>query len=230
MSLWDDKRVERYIRLYGDPREKKGSQSQLCKDASEHIKGDRILDVGCGIGHLVPFVGNRRYLGLDLSNAMLSKARKFFPTRDFIVADATNFDLEIAAQLTEVSSLDAWHENDTVISISLLLHLTKEQAKSALECMWSHVAPGGILIFGMETLGDSKQQRSSGLIIRNQSIQGILEMLIETLSEDLVIKYHHQKLTFQTISEFVYSRTMPSRITSYQQIARTTIFTVEGKQ
>jgi len=156
-ELWDENRVQRYLKMYGDPREKRGSQSQLCMDASQHLKGDSVLDVACGIGHLVPFIGRRRYFGIDLSRNMLAKAQYFFPDREFMNGDATQFDMGC--------------EFGTVVSVSLLLHLTDNQAEKALRCMLNHVAPGGRLVFGMETLGDSVQKRQSGLIIRNQSIE-----------------------------------------------------------
>lgn len=223
-ELWDDERVKRYIKMYGDPREKKGSQSQLCKDASVFIKPYTVLDVGCGIGHLVPFAfspgsgfGERvgmTYTGVDKSPHMLDMARRFFPGETFIELDATDFDLGC--------------EYDNVISISLLLHLTEEQAMKALACMWRHVAHGGHLVFGMETLGDNVQKRPSGLIIRNQPVLKVVDMLNAVAADEKAkVTWSHQKLVYQTISEIIYSKDLPHKILSHQPIARTTLFMME---
>lgn len=223
-ELWDDKRVERYIRMYGDPRTKKGSQSQLCKDASVFIKPYSVLDVGCGIGHLVPFArspgegfGERvgmAYTGVDKSMHMLAKAKKFFPQELFLHADATDFDLGT--------------KYDTVISISLLLHLDEEQAMKALACMWRHIAPNGKLILGMETMGDRVDKRSDGLIIRNQPVLKLVDMLRTVAGEEKVnVSWSHQKVVYQTVSEVIYSGESPHKIVNHQPIARTTIFVME---
>jgi len=154
------------------------------------------------------------YTGLDKSPHMLDAARKFFPDETFIEFDATDFDLGC--------------EYDTVISISLLLHLTEVQATKTLVCMWRHVGPGGRMIVGMETLGDGVQRRPSGLIIRNQPVLKVLDMLrIIAENERASASWSHQKLVYQTISEFVYSRDLPHKILSHQPIARTTIFMME---
>jgi len=210
--------------MYGDPRDRKGSQSQLCRDASGLIKPYTVLDVGCGIGHLVPFVlspgegfGERvgmTYTGLDKSPFMLEAARGFFPEQTFLEEDATDFDLG--------------YKFDTVISVSLLLHLLEEPARKALACMWNHVAPGGRLIVGMETMGNRVQKRSSGLILRNMPVKDFTKILesIAGYLDPPKISWSHQKIVYQTISEILFSEST-HRIMSHNPIARTTIFTME---
>jgi len=219
-TLWNKQRVDRYIRLYGDPRDKNGTQSQLCKDAAELIprRTPLLLDVGCGIGHLIPHLheGVNSYTGLDLSPEMLKQAREYFPDNIFHERDATNFSYPI--------------KFDVVISISLLIHLTEERARDAIKCMWKHVAPGGTLIFGMETLGDSIVKRSSGLTIRNQSPSKIKDMIQEIIPDSLLIYEFHQRVVYNTISDVVFSRDSPSNLISHQPIARTTLFKVDKRQ
>ncbi|MBA7612104.1 hypothetical protein ES703_19338 [subsurface metagenome] len=176
-SLWDDARVERYIRLYSDPREKKGSQSILCKDAAEMIEGEQVLDVGCGMGHLCPFVKPTRYFGVDSSPTMLAKAREFFPDREFNLLEATEMELPSTF--------------DTTIAISLLIHLTAEQGHAVLKRMWKHTRKA--MVFGMETMKSSEIRRPDGLLIRTQSLPELIKELEGMgISRDQVSLWHHK--------------------------------------
>jgi trans-aconitate methyltransferase len=55
--------------------------------------GERILDVGCGTGHLTKAVADSgaRVIGLDQSSAMIATARDAYPELEFMVADASDF-------------------------------------------------------------------------------------------------------------------------------------------
>ena len=55
--------------------------------------GERIVDLGCGTGHLTAKIAEAGadVLGLDLSPAMVAQASASFPKLRFAVADATNF-------------------------------------------------------------------------------------------------------------------------------------------
>ena len=54
-------------------------------------KGERILDLGCGTGHLTHRLAESgaRVTGLDRSLAMLAEARKNYPEMQLVAADAT---------------------------------------------------------------------------------------------------------------------------------------------
>jgi len=53
--------------------------------------GDRLLDLGCGNGLIVPEVLKRKvnYVGVDISSALIKIARKKYPEVNFVVGDAT---------------------------------------------------------------------------------------------------------------------------------------------
>ena len=140
MSLWDDERVERYIRLYQDPRKKIGPQSDLNSDIASMLVGGSVADFGCGIGHLAAYIEDRKYLGIDSSEKMLEKAREFFPDKKFVQADVTNTDL-----------LRALPTFNNTVAVSLALHLNREEAMALYRTMWEHTSPGGTMIFCMET-------------------------------------------------------------------------------
>jgi ubiquinone/menaquinone biosynthesis C-methylase UbiE len=51
----------------------------------------RVLDLGCGVGHLLSWLGGQapaEYYGLDLSATSIANARSFIPTGRFLVGDA----------------------------------------------------------------------------------------------------------------------------------------------
>lgn len=52
----------------------------------------RLLDVGCGAGHFLEFLRNKKdlelqYIGLDISETFVSHCRKKFPDHEFLVGD-----------------------------------------------------------------------------------------------------------------------------------------------
>lgn len=58
--------------------------------------GERILDLGCGTGHLTAQIAATRanVIGIDRSAEMISQAREQFPALRFEVADARHLDFE----------------------------------------------------------------------------------------------------------------------------------------
>jgi len=56
--------------------------------------GERVLDLGCGTGHLTAVIAERgaETIGIDASPAMIEQARLNFPTLQFEVADGLDFE------------------------------------------------------------------------------------------------------------------------------------------
>lgn len=222
MSLWDKNRVKRYLKLYGDPRDKVGSQSQLCSDIAALIPQwtETILDFGCGIGHLIPHLplNITEYLGVDSSKEMRLQAELFFPDEKFIKGNVVT-----------AEGLESIYGSpfDVTVAVSLLLHLEEEEAHKVYKNMWVWTKPGGRMIFSMETNGNSARYRSDQLLIRNQEPDKVSEDLGKTIGlEDLNINWVHQKVTTSLIQEFIPSLTKV-RLTGFEQIARTTLFYVD---
>src|SRR5947208_17154775 len=58
--------------------------------------GERILDVGCGTGHLTAQIAERgaEVVGLDASVSMVAQARQNFPKLKFQLADVRDFTVD----------------------------------------------------------------------------------------------------------------------------------------
>jgi len=94
--------------------------------------GERILDLGCGTGHLASEIAARgaHVVGIDSSPAMIETARQTYPSLTFQVADAQNFSFS--------EPFDAIFSNAT-------LHWVNDPEK-ALECITATLKPGGRLV------------------------------------------------------------------------------------
>jgi trans-aconitate methyltransferase len=94
--------------------------------------GERILDVGCGTGHLTARIAQTgaKVVGLDNSPQMIEAARAAYPQLDFVLADASNFSFDLP--------FDAIFSNAT-------LHWVTEPEKAVM-CMARILRDGGRFI------------------------------------------------------------------------------------
>jgi SAM-dependent methyltransferase len=105
-----------------------------------HI-GQRVLEVGCGVGSIVELLGNRQFIcGIDVDAEVLAYAAARFPDRD-----RYDFRLLDFSQLSqpEITSLRDVRFN-TIVSLNLLEHINDDVA--ALRAMGEIVQPGGHLV------------------------------------------------------------------------------------
>lgn len=106
--------------------------SQLGADLVELLaprSEERILDLGCGTGHLTHKIATSgaEVLGIDSAPTMIEQARKNYPHLHFEVADGTN--LHFPAQFDAVFS-------------NAVLHWIKEPEK-VVAGVWRALKPGG---------------------------------------------------------------------------------------
>ncbi|MFN7935086.1 MAG: methyltransferase domain-containing protein [Bryobacteraceae bacterium] len=94
--------------------------------------GERILDVGCGTGHLTASIAQAgaSVIGMDSSEAMIAQAREGYPDLTFLRADVTDFQFE--------------EPFDAVFSNAVLHWVTR--ASEAAQCMSRVLKPGGRLV------------------------------------------------------------------------------------
>jgi len=132
-QAWDKKRVENHIATYGAPDNPNPRYKHRMLFASERVVGDSVLDVACGIGHLYHILSPKiqHYKGIDSSKEMIMTARKNAPDGLFAVGDA--YDLSEEGMY------------DTVIAMSLLIHIEQKDLQHIIEQMWTHTRK--VLVF-----------------------------------------------------------------------------------
>lgn len=231
-SLWTEERAQRYIKLYGDPRKKIGTQSLLCRDASRAIAGS-VLDLGCGMGHLIPYIPNLdQYVGLDYSEMMLTCLENFFPEARTVHGDAT---LPYDSFKGTLEAAGVPTEYDTCIALSLIIHLPRtKDIEALLQNMWNTC--NKMMIFGVETVGDVKEVRPDGLTLRNVSVRTIQDILDKLgiggadEPEELLygkVTHVHQKITLR---QYITMYPLASQLSvgpKQELYTRTTLFRVE---
>ena len=102
--------------------------------------GDRVLDLGCGTGHLTAQIAARgaAVVGLDSSASMVAQARQNYPKLKFVLADATSF------QFSE--PFDAVFSN-------AVLHWIPD-AGSLIDCVARALKPSGRFVLEMGGKGN----------------------------------------------------------------------------
>ena len=102
--------------------------------------GERILDVGCGTGHLTAQIAEKgaEVVGLDASLSMVAQARQNFPKLKFQLADVRDFQVD--------GLFDAVFSNAA-------LHWVRE-AEAAIGGMARVLKPGGRLVLEMGGQGN----------------------------------------------------------------------------
>lgn len=115
--------------------------------------GERVLDVGCGTGHLTAQIAERgaEVLGLDSSVSMVAQARQNFPKLRFQLSDARDF--QVGAPFDAVFSNAA-------------LHWVREP-EAAIACMARALKQGGRLVIEMGGQNNiSRITRASEAVLR----------------------------------------------------------------
>jgi trans-aconitate methyltransferase len=102
--------------------------------------GERILDLGCGTGHLTAKIAESgaTVTGLDSSTSMIAQARQNFPSLKFTLADARDFRFD--------DPFDAVFSNAA-------LHWIHE-ARAAVRCVAAALRPDGRFVLEMGVRGN----------------------------------------------------------------------------
>jgi SAM-dependent methyltransferase len=139
---------ELWSRLVGSDR----GRAILVRDHVRPTPGARVLDVGCGPGDLVRYLGNVRYVGIDASSAYIERARRLFGRRaEFRIGDATRLD-------------DDLRGFDLVLAFGLVHHLDDEQARTFWREATQALVPGGLAVAVDPTLSPG-QPKLARLVI-----------------------------------------------------------------
>ena len=154
--------------------------------------GDRILEIGCGPGTIVPYLPDSEYVGFDANPYYIRKARKRFPQAQFIC--------------DRVSSYTLPHEEhfDIVLALGIVHHLDDAEAGQLFRTAHHALKPGGKLVTldGVWTSGQSAAtryllSRDRGRFIRSQDAYvelaaGVFQKVRASIRPDLLrIPYTH---------------------------------------
>lgn len=91
--------------------------------------GERILDLGCGTGHLTNQIAQAgaEVVGVDISQSMINQARRLYPNLRFELADGADFHFD--------KPFDAVFSNAAI-------HWMKDQP-AVTRCIWNALKPDG---------------------------------------------------------------------------------------
>jgi cyclopropane fatty-acyl-phospholipid synthase-like methyltransferase len=115
-----------------------GRDSARLAYAQEHLRvqpGQRVLDVGCGTGDILQFLPPVQYVGYDLSQHYIARARRRFGQRGEFRCRAVSEDLPLEAR-----------SFDVVIAHGLLHHVGDEDARTLFRISRRALRPGGRLV------------------------------------------------------------------------------------
>lgn len=111
------------------------SRSKLSKDYIRPQNGNRVLDIGCGPGDMLPHLPNVEYLGFDVSREYIQAAQKRFGDRATFVCESVD-----TKSLKQISYFDI------VLAIGILHHLDDIEAIKLFQLAKTALKPGGRLI------------------------------------------------------------------------------------
>jgi len=96
---------------------------------------DRILDIGCGPGNMIPFLPECRYLGVDVNDSYIASAKRRYGHRgEFICQHVSHHNVE------QLGSFDV------VLALGLVHHLNDSEARDLFRLGYTALRPGGRLI------------------------------------------------------------------------------------
>jgi uncharacterized protein YceH (UPF0502 family) len=105
-----------------------------------HAAGQPVVEVGSGPGHVTAYLAEAGAdaMGMDLSPAMVSEARRRFPGGSYEVADLR--------LLTRPATSSGWA---AVLAWYSLIHLAASELPAAVGALARPLAPGGWLVLGL---------------------------------------------------------------------------------
>ena len=111
---------------------------------------DRILDIGCGPGNMLPFLPQCEYLGVDANPAYIASAQRRYGNRGEFVCERVSH-----------HSVQQFGAFDVVLALGLIHHLEDSEAKDLFRIGYTALKPGGRMITndGCYTVGQSVAKR-----------------------------------------------------------------------
>ncbi len=90
--------------------------------------GERILDLGCGTGHLTNQIAEAgaEVIGLDKSESMIAEARRLYPKIQFFIADATDFQFDKPFDAVFSNAAIHWMKDQSAVARAIWNVLKKD--------------------------------------------------------------------------------------------------------
>ncbi len=96
--------------------------------------GDRILEIGCGPGTIVPYLPKSEYIGFDASADYIEQARRRFPQARFVCERVSEYSLPERSYF------------DSVLALGILHHLDDAESLKLFKIAHEALKPGGKLV------------------------------------------------------------------------------------
>ena len=126
-----------------------GRSRTLIREYIRPRPGDRILEIGCDPGTILPFLPATEYVGFDASPDYIKQARKRFPRAKFVCERVSQF------------TLPERNYFDIVLALGILHHLQDQEALQLFRIAHDALKPGGRLVTldGVWTADQSRAAR-----------------------------------------------------------------------
>jgi SAM-dependent methyltransferase len=118
------------------------------------LPGEHILDIGCGPGSSLPYLGDVRYVGLDLNPRHIAEAKRRFGDRGTFHC----------GPIASLAAIDDGHF-DAILALGLLHHLEDKQVVELTQLAAQRLLPGGRLVT-LDVAFTSDQHRIARMLAR----------------------------------------------------------------
>lgn len=172
-----------------------GGRRYMSTLVAEHIKpaaNCRILDIGCGPGTAIPYLGACDYTGLDISSDYIKSARSRFPQASFHCDRVNSYKLPQNSYFDRVLALGVVHHLDDDEALQLF-----ETAHTALKPGGKLVTLDGVFVQGQSLIARLLLKRDRGEFVRDekgysQMAKKIFSTVKVTVRHDLLrVPYSH---------------------------------------
>lgn len=135
----------------------------LAKEYIRSRQSDRILDIGCGPGSMVPYLSWSEYVGFDANSDYVRRAQRCFPEARFV-----------CNRVSEHSVPESGYF-DIVVALGVVHHLDDEEAGRLFQMAYRALKPDGrlitidgVLLRGQSRFAEFLLKRDRGRFVRPQ--------------------------------------------------------------
>lgn len=150
------------------------------------IEGKSILDIGCGLGDIIPYLEqkspNFKYTGIDLLPEFIERAQEKYPQHSFIAGDYKKI-IRPADIILCSGALNANIDN------------VLEERKEAVELMFDYA--NEVLCFNIAGSFPQPENREDYIVYYVNSLEFIQYLF--SLTSNIIVRHHYDPLDFTAI-------------------------------